>query len=980
MVRFAAKTLLFIFISSSALAQLPPEEAIKKLQSPAGAVVELFAAEPLLTNPAAIDVDTQGRVWVAEIQHYRGQAKMPPADKIKVLQDTDGDGRADRVTVFAEGLFCPMSVCVAGTKVYVATSPDLWVFEDNDGDLHADGPPKKLLTGFGGHNHDHGAHSLVLGPDHQWWMAHGDGGFDVTGADGSHIKYQWGAMLRGELDGTRLETVAVNFRNPYELCVNSFGEVICSDNDNDGNQSARICWIMAGGDYGWFGHPPAKVPPGTPFGEHWHFRGHVPGFVPAMLVTGFGSPCGICCYEGAAFPKLRGAALHCDAGPREVRAYRHTPSGAGMTATSELLITSQGDDYFRPDDICVAPDGTLFIADWYDGGVGGHAYNNPHQGRIYRLKPSVALEPTLAKPGPYTTASAALAALASPNLATQFLAREHLLATPAEAVPVLQSLVATAQPELAARALWLLDRIGGDARQAVVQQLSSEAPRFRELAVRILARHGEQYMPLILERLGDESQGVQREALLAIGQSPTDAGRQALLRYAKGYRDGDRYLTEAMHIAARSHKAELFDVVSRPESTSLERFDLLQALDSDRAATMLAAELERTGDAERAKQFVIRLSWIDSPQAGRAVWSVARNPQFGAEVRATILKLVSRNLAGAWKPLRDDAGFDSDLRAMLADPTLCGAAIELIAEHAIASQGDALIDLLADSSLKAADRQAAAVAVARIRPPEAERKLAALTASPDDMTRRLTLDTLIRMQAWPPLADLFAAVDESMRRQIVGQMAHESAGAIALYKWIDSGKLSGALSEVAIAAAIKHPDTNVRVLYDRFVPEDRKPKRLGSDVSAAAILELAGDARRGREVFLRSAAAQCNKCHAIGGAGGAIGPDLTTIGKKYERAALLETILQPSKAIAPEYVPYLIETGAGQIHLGFVAQRDDREVVLKDAENRITRIPVDQIESIEAQTKSLMPELVLQEVTAQDAADLLAYLTSLKGP
>ena len=160
-------------------------EELKTLRPAAGIDVALFAAEPLVTNPAAIDVDTHGRVWVAEIQWYRCGAKTPPADKIKVLEDTDGDGRADKVTVFADGVFAPMSICVAGDKVYVATSPDLWVYEDKDGDLQADGPPKKLLTGFGGHNHDHGAHSLVLGPDHKWWMSHGDAGFDVKGTDGS---------------------------------------------------------------------------------------------------------------------------------------------------------------------------------------------------------------------------------------------------------------------------------------------------------------------------------------------------------------------------------------------------------------------------------------------------------------------------------------------------------------------------------------------------------------------------------------------------------------------------------------------------------------------------------------------------------------------------------------------------------------------------------------------------------------------------
>ena len=118
-----------------ARAQRSPEEELKSLQVPEGLALSLFASEPLITNPAAIDVDTHGRVWVAEIQWYRAAAKQPPADKIKVLEDTDGDGRADRVVVFAEGLFCPMSICVAGSKVYVATSPDLWVYEDKDGDL-----------------------------------------------------------------------------------------------------------------------------------------------------------------------------------------------------------------------------------------------------------------------------------------------------------------------------------------------------------------------------------------------------------------------------------------------------------------------------------------------------------------------------------------------------------------------------------------------------------------------------------------------------------------------------------------------------------------------------------------------------------------------------------------------------------------------------------------------------------------------------
>src|SRR5262249_19534210 len=160
----------------------------------------------------------------AEIQWYRGATKNPPADKIKVLEDTDHDGKADKMTVFADGLFAPMSVCVCVDKVYSFVHGDLLVWEDKNGDLVADDPPKKLLTGFSNQNHDHTAHSIIVGPDHKWYMSHGDTGFNATGTDGSKAAYRFGAMIRGELDGSKLETTAVNFRNPYEICVSSFGE------------------------------------------------------------------------------------------------------------------------------------------------------------------------------------------------------------------------------------------------------------------------------------------------------------------------------------------------------------------------------------------------------------------------------------------------------------------------------------------------------------------------------------------------------------------------------------------------------------------------------------------------------------------------------------------------------------------------------------------------------------------------------------
>jgi putative heme-binding domain-containing protein len=134
---------------------------------------------------------------------------------------------------------------------------------------------------------------------------------------------------------------------------------------------------------------------------------------------------------------------------------------------------------------------------------------------------------------------------------------------------------------------------------------------------------------------------------------------------------------------------------------------------------------------------------------------------------------------------------------------------------------------------------------------------------------------------------------------------------------------------------------------------------------------------RGERIFFDSSAAQCKACHAVRGQGANVGPELSQIGRKYERGALLETILLPSKAIAPEYYPYIIETHSGQVLVGFLLEKTDEGILLKEATGNTFRLRNDEIAVMERREQSLMPELVLRDVTAQDAADLLAYLMSL---
>jgi putative membrane-bound dehydrogenase-like protein len=986
--RSGALILIFVF-GQLAFAQREPEESLKTLQVPEGWDISLFASEPMITNPSAIDIDTHGRVWVAEIQWYRSKAKNPPADSIKVLEDTDGDGRADKATVFAEGIFAPMSVCVAGDKVYVATSPDLWVYEDKNGDLKADGPPRKLLTGFGGHNHDHGAHSLVLGPDHKWWMSHGDTGFNVTGTDGSRIEYRWGAMLRGELDGSKLQQYAVNFRNPYELGVSSFGESFCSDNDNDGNFSVRICWILEGGNYGWFGRPPFKkeelatlAPPGTPFREHWHFRGYQPGYVPATLVTGFGSPCGMCFYEGDAFgPRYKNAPLHADAGPREVRIYRHTPTGYGMQATSENLVTTAGDSYFRPDDICAAPDGSLYISDWYDGGVGGHAYNDPDRGRIFRLRPAGKKLLRTGKPGPYATIPDAIEGLKSPNLATQFLAREKLLAEGQTSIPALISLLAHDEPNYRARALWLLDRIGGEARQEVVRQLKSPNAEFRSLAVRILRRHGDEQGSAVLAMADDPSPLVRREVLLAMPKLQTVDPLPVLAKLAAQYDGRDRYQLEAIHIAAGDRKAELYAKLSTAQRWSIQQLPLMQLLDPKAAAELVTAELAKSGlDAASAATLLAAAGSTPSPEAGRGLLQLAGTSSASPELRRLALERLAANLQGNWKPLAGDAQLVSTFQALLSEPPMQSAVLAVIGEQGINHLAADVRALASSASADPAIRAQAVTVSARLNAKELGPALRKLLSDAQPAVRKAALAALVDLQDMATLREVLASGGKfpaDVQRETADRLMSSTGGALALLRMIDDKRLAPEMVKAVVAKATSHPDSNVRVLYERFIPEDQRPKRLGSVIKAEEILALKADAARGEKIFFQSSAAQCKNCHVVEGVGTALGPDLSQIGKKYERAALLETILDPSKAIAPEYAAYIMETAAGQVYAGFLVEKSEQQVVLRDAKNQLVRVPASEVAALEPQQKSLMPELVLRDVTAQDAADLLAYLSSL---
>lgn len=213
---------------------------------------------------------------------------------------------------------------------------------------------------------------------------------------------------------------------------------------------------------------------------------------------------------------------------------------------------------------------------------------------------------------------------------------------------------------------------------------------------------------------------------------------------------------------------------------------------------------------------------------------------------------------------------------------------------------------------------------------------------------------------------------------LINQLLTTTSGAMMALAAIEQNQLPAATTEHLINAAVEHRDATIRELFERFVPTEQRVKRLGTGAQATQILAMKGDVANGRKLFFESAVVNCRNCHRIQKEGKEVGPELTTIGRKLTRLQLLESILEPSKQIDPKFVTYLVETTSGQLLTGLLVSDTDAEITLKDVQGNLVMTPRDQIEQSVPQRQSLMPDLLFRDMTAQQLADLVEYLSTLK--
>ncbi|MFM7148991.1 MAG: c-type cytochrome, partial [Gemmataceae bacterium] len=222
------------------------------------------------------------------------------------------------------------------------------------------------------------------------------------------------------------------------------------------------------------------------------------------------------------------------------------------------------------------------------------------------------------------------------------------------------------------------------------------------------------------------------------------------------------------------------------------------------------------------------------------------------------------------------------------------------------------------------------------------------------------------------------AGDASDRARDLDRLLSSPSGAMRLAWALDNQQIPASQRPMLVEKGANHPEVTVRDLFERFLPGDRRIKRLGTLIRPENILVLKGDPKRGEALFFQPGATQCVNCHRIGNKGGAIGPELSGIGKKYPRAKILETILEPSREIDKNHAAYVLETTAGQVLTGLIIKRGATGILLRDAQGKEHSFATSQIEQVTASKKSLMPEQLLRDLTAQQAADLLEFLCQQK--
>lgn len=981
------------------------KDAVAGLDVAEGLEATLFAGEPTLLSPSDIDVDHLGRVWVCEVVNYRHRkGERPEGDRILILEDTDQDGVCDKTTVFYQGpeIDTALGICVLGNKVIVSVAPNIYVFTDDDGDGKAD-RKELLFTKTGDPQHDHSAHAFVFGPDGRLYFNVGNTGHRVCDADGNPIvdlagnevndsgkPYRQGMVFRYEPsdDGFRpqfFETLGWNFRNNYEVAVDSFGTMWQSDNDDDGNKGVRINYVMEYGNYGYVDEitgagwrtPRTNLEAEIPL-QHWHLND--PGVIPNLVQTGAGSPTGICVYEGDLLPEMfRGQVIHCDAGPNVVRAYPAKNSGAGYTAEMVNILYGARDQWFRPSDVCVAPDGSLIVADWYDPGVGGHRMGDVDKGRIFRVAPPG--KKYVMPKYDFKTAEGAVAALKSPNLEARYLAWNALVGMEGKAEPVLLKMYKEEKnPRFRARALWLLSTFE-TGPESCRMALQDSDPNIRITALRALRalRGLVDLEQAVAQLINDKSPQVRRECAIALRQLNTQPCAEFWAKLAKQHDGKDRWYLEALGIGAAKNWDAYLAAWRHFEPSmfnSKAGRDIVWRSRSSQTPTLLLDFIDDPNvPMEELPRFFRAFDFLQGPAKDDVVMQLAFAEPDGNDPRSALIQSEAINRLQGFDVSQQPekkAALERVLKANADSPQY----LTLVDRFNLQDHYPHLLEL-------AQAQPAAQIGVDAMRLLLNKNQGELLGKAFDSDDEQLAAATVKALgntadgRAQGTLTGLLADEHrpDALRQEAVRGLSRTKPGAQELIKLFDEKKLDERLTQAVAAALHTAPFDDIKqAAIQRFpLPASRNDKPLPP---LGELLKSKGDVEAGKKVF--ATIGKCATCHIVGKDGKEVGPNLTEIGSKLSREAMFESILFPSAGISHNYETWSVVTNDGNVITGILTTQTPASVSIKNVEALVREIKKSDIEELKKQPISLMPADLQKTMTAEELVDVIEYLQTLK--